>query len=129
MPPSQDDQEGYGEEVVEALINNEVWSDLLKRPIPAPGWLQVRAHYERTGKVDEDEFLTVIDLERAVAGLERRDFEAAAVIYLRQWGLNFHHIAKIMRRRSVVKLADKGAAWMAAYLSGEDPEAAYMAVK
>lgn len=129
MPQPLDDEEGYAEELIDALVNGEVWSEVLHRSVPTPGWLSVRAHFEKTGRIDDEEFCTVIDLERAVAGLENRDFEAAAVIYLRAWGLKFDAIAKIMRRRNVVRLAEKGQAWMAAYLSGGDPEAAYEAVR
>ena len=129
QPPVDEDQQAYAEEVISVLVDGERWSDLLDRPVPAPGWLNVRAYYEHSGRVDMENFCDVIDIERALAGLERRDHMAAAVVWLRLGGFTYREIAQIMRSRSVARLSEKGQAWMAAFLSGSDPEKAYTAAR
>jgi hypothetical protein len=83
-------------------------------------WLELRARVERDGDLESDEIATVIDLERAIAALQSRHPDAAAVVMcvafldfdVGQLAETFGH------RRNWPRLLNKAIAWMAAYLAG-----------
>lgn len=129
--PRHEDQVAYSRPVVEGLVEGEFLAETAF-PLRARTWYELRSHVERTGRIDPGEgrpdadwFLTVIDLERAVAAMARTDPLAYAVTWLRMGGLEYPEIADVLKGRNVAAAGIRAQRWISDYLSGRDPEARY----
>ncbi len=135
----------YDRRQIEGLITG-YWTDqaVTRVHFRADSWAQLRSRAETFGQVDEDGWVEVLDLERALGLLaaplmqrrrgheiERQARVAAALIATRLllgWGEG--EMRPLVRPGDdPERLIRKGAAWIAAYLSGQSIEGAEAAFR
>lgn len=122
-----DEQALYNRNTLSRLVHGMVF---IKSFIEPPGrwrdaeghWAELRATTERTGDINAEGWLEVLDLELAIAAMRGDHPAAASVVALHLMGFEKEDLTYI---RNYDRLLDKGTAWLQAYLSGRDPEAAY----
>lgn len=85
-------------------------------------WAEIRSSIERTGDIESGAWLEVMDLENAITSLRGEHPEAAATVWLILGGFSREDMHYI---RNFDVLLEKAKNYLAAYLSGEDPERAY----
>jgi hypothetical protein len=130
------DQATYSRSGIKALVEGErrvFWSlDGAGEPqfltLPAASWASIRSSVEETADVFSEGFCAVMDLEMALGRLGQPHPEAAMVLTLRTRGWGYDDmIAAFGTNRNYYRLAQRAMAWVAAYLAGEDPAAAFHA--
>lgn len=94
-------------------------------------WLLHRARLERFGEVDSEECSEVLDIERAVTALQKSHPVAAMTLALVMFGWDPAELERDLGRfhRPATTHLDRGIAYCRAYLSGDDPERAFLAAK
>jgi hypothetical protein len=118
----------YSTSTISGLLHGEIAVPLGNGdfvPLEVPSWAAIRSSIEHRGDVEQPAFHEVMDLERALEQLAQRHPQAAAIAILRMWGFEHEEFRATIPEANWRKLARKGAAWMAAYLSGDDCEIAY----
>lgn len=85
-------------------------------------WGDLRSRAERTGDVESEGWLEVLDLENAIAAMRGDHPQAASVVTLHLHGFTAADVKYI---KNYERLLAKGVAYILAYLSGHDPETAY----
>jgi len=137
-------QPGYSAQQIIGLLDGVVWNED-GQPEARATWAELRSAIERRGDVESEAMAAVIDLERALVAMaspslrHRRDHrthreaKAAALIISGRMLLDYDvaDFRAAFGRGSGFdpeRLIRKGAAWIAAYLSGksvEDAERAF----
>lgn len=138
------DPDRYTPEDIEGLLNGWAWNEDTGRAERCRTWMEVRSGIEHRGRVESERFPEVIDLERALSKLawigaheeDRPENQkggvseafaaqarsAAALIACRMMlGYDTFDMRSAFGRSyrfDAERIVRKGAAWMAAYLSG-----------
>jgi hypothetical protein len=121
--------ESYSVQQINGLLHGEVerrvplTGDVVT--VPARSWAAIRSDIEYRGDVEQPAFHEVMDLERSLEQLAQRHPDAAAIVILRLWGFDHGEFNTVLPKSNWRRVARKGAAWIAAYLSGDDAEKAY----
>lgn len=119
-----DIQTHYRRSSIDRLLEGQVWKGLSRSSgswVEVEGsWADQRSMVERTG--DLERFIEVLDLENAIASLKGNHPQAASVVVLHLHGFTRQDLNYI---RNYDRLLARAKAYLLAYLSGEDAEAAY----
>lgn len=86
-------------------------------------WADLRSSIERTGDVESEAWLEVLDLENAISALRGDHPLSALAVIAHLWGFDAGEVRGALRNYN--SLTARGMAYLTAYLSGEDPEQAY----
>lgn len=130
---------GYTSNDVKRLVQGVVFDPDQGVDRPAGGatpsddasWLMFRARIERMGHIDSEEMSEVLDIERAVTQLQQKHPITAMAIALMMFGWDAEELEETFRRfhTSAAMHIEKGEAYCQAYLSGKDPEKAFLSVR
>lgn len=141
-PLSYSHQPRYPRQQVEGLVNGFYVESGVH--FSQDSWAWMRSRVERYGEVESEEWVEVLDLERALRLLaspaiqDRRDLrtmrdaQMAAVLISARLMLGFDRYemrAFAGRGRDAEKLVRKGCAWLSAYLSGRSIDEAEKAFR
>ena len=116
-----DDAFRYSRRLIRSLIEAGFFDEFQGRWIDTPQLLELRAHVERTGDVDGDNWHTVIDIERALSALQSRHPEGAAVVAAVVWcDMTLEQLAEVFGyKRNWARILNKSIAWMAEFNNGK----------
>jgi hypothetical protein len=128
-PAGRTDQVRYSDSSIDRLVEAGVWEGDRWRDLDHGSWLDGRAEVERTGNVEWEGWLEVLDVERAVSALRTRHPEAALAVTHVMLGGTFEELQAAFREMSrdrkdsdtAAKRAElaleSGKRWMATWLS------------
>lgn len=90
-----------------------------------------RARIERLGQIDSEEMTEVLDIERAVTQLQQKHPITAMAMALIMFGWDAEELEETFKRfhTSAAMHIEKGEAYCQAYLSGKDPEKAFLSAR
>lgn len=122
----------YAARHVDLLIDGAYFSDLEQAYKDSPDleefqWSRARSRIEMSGDVDSASFTGVLDLERAVSALARKHQLGAHVLLARMNETPTEDLENLMARAHMDfgKVERQAKAYIAAWLSGDDPDAAW----
>lgn len=122
----------YSAQHVELLTDGQFYSELegtLKdaEELENLSWVRGRSVIEETGQVDSALFTGILDLERAMAALSRRHSLGALIVMARMSDISTDKLEQVLRwhRMDIERIERQSKAFLAAWLSGEDPDAAW----
>lgn len=122
----------YSAQNVDLLVDGAYWSDLERAYKDSPEleefqWSRARSRIEMSGQVDSPLFTGVLDLERAVSALARKHQLAAHILIARMNETPTEDLEDLMSKahKDPGRIERQAKAWVGAWLSGDDAEAAW----